>query len=129
MQAHTIIENITATMATLNNHGGGVLQAGRGNPGYRHWGPSLEMVDTFDKILWELERCGMSTPRRQFTDEFKQEAVGLLAGSGRPLRQIVRGLGIAPFDAAGLARRRRPGECGPLRRSKTQAAARIPTRI
>src|ERR1700716_2635173 len=53
------------------------------------------MVDTFDKLLWELERCWMSTTRRQFTDEFKREAVGLLASSGRPLSQIARELGIA----------------------------------
>lgn len=30
----------------------------------------------------------MGTARRQFTDEFKREAVGLLASSGRPLSQI-----------------------------------------
>jgi hypothetical protein len=36
------------------------------------------MVDTFDKLLWELKRCWMSTTRRQFTDEFSREAVGLL---------------------------------------------------
>jgi hypothetical protein len=33
------------------------------------------MVDTFDKFLWELERC---MTRRQFADEFKREARGLL---------------------------------------------------
>ncbi|MGC2223075.1 MAG: transposase [Methylocella sp.] len=53
------------------------------------------MVDTFDKILLELERCLMGTSRRQFTDEFKRESVGLLASSGRPLSQIARELGIA----------------------------------
>jgi transposase len=37
----------------------------------------------------------MGTARRQFTDEFKREAVGLLAGSGRPLNQIAGELGIA----------------------------------
>jgi transposase-like protein len=30
----------------------------------------------------------MGTSRRQYTDEFKQEAVGLLASGGRPLSQI-----------------------------------------
>ncbi len=54
------------------------------------------MGDTFDKILLELERCLMGTTRRQFTDEFKREAAGLLASSGRPLRQIAGELGIAP---------------------------------
>jgi transposase len=38
----------------------------------------------------------MDTSLRQSTDEFKREAVGLLASSGRPLRQIARELGIAP---------------------------------
>jgi hypothetical protein len=33
---------------------------------------------------------------RQFTDEFKREAVALLASSGRPLTQIASELGIAP---------------------------------
>ena len=41
------------------------------------------MGDTFDKLLLELERCLMGTSRRQFTDEFKRESVGLLASSGR----------------------------------------------
>ena len=36
----------------------------------------------------------MGTTRRQFTDEFKREAVGLLASSGRPLRQIAQELGL-----------------------------------
>jgi transposase len=31
---------------------------------------------------------------RQFANEFKREAVGLLASSGRPLTQIARELGI-----------------------------------
>ena len=37
----------------------------------------------------------MGTARRQFTDEFKREAVGLLTSSGRPLSQIAQELGIA----------------------------------
>src|ERR1700731_3284777 len=53
------------------------------------------MVDTFDKLLLELERCLMGTSRRQFTDEFKRESVGLLASSGWPLSQIAQELGIA----------------------------------
>ena len=40
----------------------------------------------------------MGTLRRQYTDEFKPEAVGLLASSGRPLSQIAQELGIAAFD-------------------------------
>jgi transposase len=38
----------------------------------------------------------MSQGRRQFTDEFKREAVALLVSSGRPLTQIAGELGIAP---------------------------------
>jgi transposase len=38
----------------------------------------------------------MGQGRRQFTDEFKREAVALLASSGRPLTQIASELGIAP---------------------------------
>jgi transposase len=38
----------------------------------------------------------MGQGRRQFTDEFKWEAVALLASSGRPLTQIASELGIAP---------------------------------
>ena len=36
----------------------------------------------------------MGQGRRLFTDEFKREAVALLAGSGRPLLQIASELGI-----------------------------------
>jgi len=38
----------------------------------------------------------MGQERRQFTDEFKTEAVALLASSGRPLVQIAGELGISP---------------------------------
>lgn len=38
----------------------------------------------------------MTKPRRSFTDEFKREAVALLASSGRPLIQIAEELGIQP---------------------------------
>ena len=37
-----------------------------------------------------------TTARRSFTDEFKREAVSLLASSGRPLTQIATELGIQP---------------------------------
>jgi hypothetical protein len=36
----------------------------------------------------------MGASRRQYTDEFKREAVGLLASSGRPLSQIAEELGF-----------------------------------
>ena len=38
----------------------------------------------------------MGQERRHFTDEFKTEAVSLLASSGRPLIQIASELGISP---------------------------------
>ena len=38
----------------------------------------------------------MGQRRRQFTDEFKREAVALLVSSGRPLIQIASDLGISP---------------------------------
>jgi hypothetical protein len=52
----------------------------------------------------------MGTARRQFTDEFKREAVGLLASRGRPLNQIAQELGIA---AARLRAWRNRGDWGP----------------
>ncbi len=58
----------------------------------------------------------MGTARRQFTDEFKREAVGLLASSGRPLSQIAQELGIAS------SRLRAWRNAGSPRRSNTQAA-------
>jgi transposase len=39
----------------------------------------------------------MGQERRQFTGEFKTEAVALLASSGRPLVQIAGELGISPL--------------------------------
>ena len=54
------------------------------------------MVDTFGKLRRERKGVEMGKGRRQFTDEFKREAVGLLASSGRPLIQIASELGISP---------------------------------
>ncbi|MGB6175326.1 MAG: transposase [Methylocella sp.] len=65
----------------------------------------------------------MGASRRQFTDEFKRDAAGLPASSGRPSSQIARVLGIAASmlrawrDAGGR------GHAGPPRRSNTQAPA------
>src|ERR1700719_942235 len=80
------------------------------------------MVDTFDKLLLELERCLMGTSRRQFTDEFKRESVGLLASSGRPLSQIARELGIAASMLRSWRDADDQGKAGSPRRSNTQAA-------
>jgi transposase len=43
--------------------------------------------------------------RRSFTDEFKREAVLLLASSGRPLTQVAMELGIQPSMLRGWRRR------------------------
>ncbi|HEV3312122.1 MAG TPA: transposase [Chloroflexota bacterium] len=58
----------------------------------------------------------MDAACRQFTDEFKREAVGLLATTGRPLSQIAQELGIAP------SRLRAWRDAGSPWRSDTQAA-------
>src|ERR1700674_3492891 len=88
------------------------------------------MVDTFDKLLLELERCLMGTARRQYTDEFKREAVGLLASSGRPLSQIARELGIAPSRLRAWRNKGDLGHGGSPRRSNTRRRrSRLPGRI
>ena len=65
----------------------------------------------------------MGTSRRQFTDEFKRESVGLLASSGRPLSQIARELGIAASMLRSWRDAGDRGKAGSPRRSNTQAAA------
>ena len=52
------------------------------------------MVNTFDELLWS-RKVLTGTARRLFTDEFKREAVELLATSGRPLSQTAQELGSA----------------------------------
>jgi transposase-like protein len=64
----------------------------------------------------------MDTARRQYTDEFKREAVGLLASSGRPLSQIAQELGIASSRLRARRNRGDGGHAGSPRRSNTQAA-------
>jgi len=62
----------------------------------------------------------MTKLRRSFTDEFKREAVALLASSGRPLMQIAEELGIRPS----ILRRWRTAvgvPAGESRRPDTQA--------
>lgn len=52
-------------------------------------------MDTFDTLLSGRERCFMSTmSKRQFTDEFKREAVALWETSGRMQTEVARELGI-----------------------------------
>jgi len=71
----------------------------------------------------------MGTARRQYTEEFKREAVGLLASSDRPLSQIAQELGIA---ASRLRAWRNRGDGGmrdrrgaPIRRRRSRLLVRI----
>ena len=64
----------------------------------------------------------MGTARRLFTDEFKREAVGLLASSGRPLSQIAGELGIAASRLRAWRNKGDGGQAGSPRRPNTQAA-------
>ena len=64
----------------------------------------------------------MGTSRRPYTDEFKREAVGLLASRGRPLRQIAEELGIAPSRLRAWRNKGDGGQAGSPRRPHTRAA-------
>jgi transposase len=58
----------------------------------------------------------MTKTRRAFTDEFKREAVALLASSGRPLTQIASELGVQPSllrSWRGTLNRTRQASAGP----------------
>jgi hypothetical protein len=61
------------------------------------------MMDTSDKLLMGQVRCLMGAAHRQFTDEFKREAVGLLASSGPAVEPDCPGTGDCRFEAARLA--------------------------
>ena len=65
----------------------------------------------------------MGQGRRQFTDEFKREAVSLLANSGRPLTQIAAELGIAPSMLRNWRGRSGGRNAGPALRPNTLASA------
>lgn len=65
----------------------------------------------------------MGQGRRQFTDEFKREAVALLASSGRPLMQIATELGIAPSMLRNWRDRNGVRNAGPASRLNTPASA------
>src|SRR3954470_15037860 len=57
-------------------------------------------------------RCRMGQERRHFTDEFKTEAIALLASSGRPLIQIAGALGISPSMLRNWRNRQGGGSVG-----------------
>ena len=71
----------------------------------------------------------MGTARRQFTDEFKREAVGLLTSSGRPLSQIAQELGIAASRLRAWRNRSDGGHAGSPRRPNTRRRSHMPVRI
>jgi transposase len=54
----------------------------------------------------------MGQERRHFTDEFKTEAIALLAGSGRPLIQIAGELGLSPSMLRNWRNRQGGGNTG-----------------
>ena len=54
----------------------------------------------------------MGQERRRFTDEFKTEAVALLASSGRPLIQIASELGLSPSMLRNWRNRSTRGHAG-----------------
>jgi transposase len=64
----------------------------------------------------------MGQGRRQFTDEFKREAVALLASSGRPLTQIANELGIASSMLRNWRDRSAGRNMGPALRPNTPAS-------
>src|ERR1700730_4198347 len=64
----------------------------------------------------------MGTARRQYTEEFKRGAIGLLASSGRPLSQIAEELGIGASRLRAWRNKGDGGHAGSPRRPNTQAA-------
>ncbi len=50
-------------------------------------------MDTFAKSV-RARRCLMAKTRREFSSEFKREAVALLESSGRPLTRVASEVGI-----------------------------------
>ena len=54
------------------------------------------LVETSDKLLRERGALMTSKTRREFTEEFKREAVLLLESSGRPLMRVAKEFGIQP---------------------------------
>ena len=58
----------------------------------------------------------------QYTDEFKREALGLLASSGWPLSQIAQELGMPPERLRAWRNKSGGSKAGSPRRPNTQAA-------
>lgn len=64
----------------------------------------------------------MGTSRNLYPDEFKREALELLASSGRPLSQIACELGIPAARLRAWRNRNGGSQAGSPRRPNTQAA-------
>ncbi len=64
----------------------------------------------------------MTKSRREFTDEFKREAVAQLEGGGRPLTQVAAELGIQPS----MLRNWRVKAHGGVARSRAGPPASVP---
>jgi transposase len=64
----------------------------------------------------------MGASRRQYTDEFKREAVELLASSGQPLSQIAGEVGIPAARLRAWRNTAGRGPAGSPRRPNAQAA-------
>src|SRR4051794_36630413 len=67
----------------------------------------------------------MGQGRRQFTDESKQEAVALLASSGRPLLQLASELGISLSMLRNWRNRSEGRNAGPTPHSAPGAVSEI----
>ena len=65
----------------------------------------------------------MGQERRHFTDEFKTEAIALLASSGRPLVQIAGELGISPSMLRNWRNRREGGNARSAPQARPALAA------
>src|SRR3954449_2317391 len=65
----------------------------------------------------------MGQERRHFTDEFKTEAIALLASSGRPLIQIASELGISPSMLRNWRHRSTGGHAGSAPLSSAASAS------
>ncbi len=63
----------------------------------------------------------MTPKRRSFTPEFKQEAVRLLAESGRPLRHVARELGLHPAQLRDWRRELAVPDSAPSRPAPSEA--------
>ena len=70
----------------------------------------------------------MGQERRHFTDEFKTEAIALLASSGRPLVQIAGELGLSP-SMLGNWRNRQGGQNAGSAVPRNRRQPRFPFRI